>query len=388
MKNPRPILALFLLLSTYLLEAANFQPGYIVNLRGDTLKGFIDYQDWSFNPFEITFKTGKNRLAVNYHADDLKGFGVMERQYVATPVQKEVSPFRDGALEKDPNLHLVTDTVFLQVLIGGDKPLLYLKDWNDKEHFYIFEDSAYVLLLHKTYVEYTGNNVRKEYHNMRYIGQLSRYFWDDPSLLEKVSDTYYSRTDLEQLFREYLKLPNKTKAYVNTDDNVSTTFGLVAGASLSMVELETDYFKVGLGPSTDFTGGISINLAMSGKLHDLSLYNELLYSSYSVRNYIGPLLQDNWAEFNFSYLRMNNLIRFRRSWFFLNAGISNGYCLRHYSSEFDDVRKYEIGLVYGAGIHLKHLSLEIREDRGDGMSPYINIDALTRRLQVLLGYTF
>lgn len=388
MKNPRPILLLLLLLNTYLLEATNFQSGYIVNLQGDTLKGFIDYQDWTYNPFEITFKPGKNRSVVKYYAKNLKGFGVMDRQYVASPVQKEVSPFRDGELEKDPNLHLAADTVFLQLLIGGDKPLLYLKDWNDKEHFYIYEDSVYVLLLHKTYVEYTANNLRKEYHNMRFIGQLSRYFWDDPSLLEKVSETYYSRTDLEQLFAEYLKLPNKKKAYVNTDNKVSTTFGLVAGASVTMVELETDYFKAGLGPSTDFTGGVSLNLAMSGKLRFLSLYNELLYSSYSVRNYIGPLLNDPWAEFNFSYLRMNSLIRFRRSWFFLNAGISNGYCIKHFSSEFDDVRKYEIGFVYGAGIHLKHLTLEFREDIGDGMSPYVNIYAQTKRYQVLMGYTF
>jgi hypothetical protein len=388
MKNPRPILLMFLLLSTYLLEAANFQNGYVVNIQGDTLKGFIDYQDWSYNPFEIAFKPGKNRSVVKYYANDLKGFGVMERQYVATPVQKEVSPFRDSELEKDPNLHLAADTVFLQRLIGGDKPLLYLKEWNDKENFYIYEDSAYVLLLHKTYVEYTENNYRKEYHNMRFIGQLTRYFWNDPSMMEKVSETYYSRTDLEQLFVEYLKLTNQKKTFVNSDYKVSTTFGLVAGASVSMVELETDYFKAGLGPSTDFTGGVSLNLAMSGKLRFLSLYNELLYSSYAVQNYVGPYMQDSWAEFNFSYLRMNNLVRFSRSWFFLNAGMSNGYCIKHYSSEFDDIRKYEIGLVFGAGIHFKHLSLEFREDIGDGMSPYVNIYAQTKRYQVLLGYTF
>jgi hypothetical protein len=96
----------------------------------------------------------------------------------------------------------------------------------------------------------------------------------------------------------------------------------------------------------------------------------------------------NRAILDFQYLRLNTLIRFQPSWFFINAGISNGYCIKHYSTLFADVRKYEFGFVYGAGMKYKNYSLEVRLENGDGMSPYIGIYSETKRYLVLLGYSF
>jgi hypothetical protein len=282
---------------------------------------------------------------------------------------------------------LIADTVFLQTLVDGEKSLYYLRELDDKENFYIKEDSDYTLLLHKIYVEYV-NNFRKEYHNMRYIGQLTRYFWDEPSLLNEIADSYYSRTSLENLFRLYMKQSNNKPTYIDTDNKVATAYGVVAGASVTMLQVETDYFNAGFGPSTNFTGGFYVDLAMMGMLHNWSMYNELLYSSYSIKSYVGLYFPSNRAVFNFNYLKLNSMIRFKPSWFYLNAGISNGVCIHHYTNEFSDIRSYEIGLIFGAGINYKKYSLEVREDIGDGISPYVNIGTETRRFQVLLGYRF
>jgi len=39
------------------LAQSNYKPGYVVDLRNDTLKGFIDYKEWENNPKTFTFKS-------------------------------------------------------------------------------------------------------------------------------------------------------------------------------------------------------------------------------------------------------------------------------------------------------------------------------------------
>jgi len=381
------LLFISLLLPQISFSKTDFLPGYILNLQNDTIRGLIEYEAWDTNPEDIGFKQSEMRSTQYYAPKDIAGFGVMNQLYVSAIVQKEMSPFKDSELEKNPALQLVSDTVFLQTLFGGEKPLYYLKEWDEREQFYIKVDTAYSLLLHKIYVEYV-NNVRKDFHNMRFLRQLSQYFWDEPTLLKEIADTYYSRSSLENLFNRYLKLPNKKPVYQNQDSKVGVVYGVLAGVSVTMVNVETDYVKAGFGPSTNFTGGFSVDLAMAGKLKNWSFYNELIYSSYKSTNYAGDYFLDNWASFDFKYLRMNNMIRIRPSWFFLNVGMSSGYAIHAKSSIFVDTRKMEIGVVVGAGIKYKNYSLEVREDIGDGMSPYINISSVTNRFQILLGYSF
>lgn len=380
------LLFLCILLPQMTFSKTEYLPGYIIDLHGDTIHGLIKYEEWFANPNIIGFKQSNMRSTLFYTPKDIAGFEVMNQLFVSAAVQKEMSPYKDNELQKDPALHLEPDTVFLQTLFGGDKPLYYFKDWDEKEQFYIKEDSSFSLLLHKIYIEY--NNGRKEYHNMRFVGQLSRYFWDDTSIQEEIASTTYTRSSLEYLFKIYLKQQNKKSVYQNQDNKLTTVCGALAGVSVTMVNVETDYVKARFGPSTNFTGGLSVDLAMAGSLRDWSIYNELLYSSYKTRSYVGSLFPVDWAVFDFQYLRVNSLVRFQPSWFFLNAGVSNGLCIKHYCSIFEDIRGYEIGIVFGAGIKFKHYSLEVRQDFGDGMSPYINISSGTNRFQVLLGYSF
>lgn len=381
------LLLLCILLPQISRSKTTFLPGYIVNLQHDTIHGLIEYDADLFNPEDIGFKESKMRTPHYYTPSDIAGFGVMNQHYVSAVVQKEMSPFRDSELQKNPELQLVSDTVFLLTLYGGEKPLYYLKDWDEREQFYIKVDTVYSLLLHKIYIDYV-DNVRKEYHNMRFLRQLAQYFWDVPSLQKEIADTYYSKSSLENLFNTYLKLPNVKPVYSNQDSKVSTVYGALAGVSVTMVNVETDYVAAGFGPSTNFTGGFSVDLMMAGKLKNWSFYNELLYSSYNFEGYAGFYFPANWATFDFKYLRMNNMIRFRPTWFFLNVGMSSGYAIHAKSSIFEETRKLEIGVVFGAGIKYKNYSLEVREDIGDGMSPYINIGSETNRFQVLLGYSF
>jgi hypothetical protein len=127
---------------------------------------------------------------------------------------------------------------------------------------------------------------------------------------------------------------------------------------------------------------------MTGNFRNWSFYNELLYSSYQADNTYPRYFPASWAKFDFKYLKLNSMVRYDAGLLFFGAGLSNGFCIDHYGSDDSDFRKYEIGLLLGAGIRYKRFSLELREDLGDGMSPFIGAYTHTERFQMLLGYKF
>jgi len=51
------VLLCVVLLPTLSYAQSNYKAGYVVDLKGDTLKGFIDYREWQSNPNSINFKT-------------------------------------------------------------------------------------------------------------------------------------------------------------------------------------------------------------------------------------------------------------------------------------------------------------------------------------------
>jgi hypothetical protein len=116
------------------------------------------------------------------------------------------------------------------------------------------------------------------------------------------------------------------------------------------------------------------------------------------------------TEIGYSYLKINNLIRFKypvgHLSIFLNGGISNGFALsetnykkdvsKYYSSTekvvegtaIPETRKYEQGLILGTGVKYNKLSFEVRYEKGNGMSDYLDLSAKTKRFYFLAGFRF
>lgn len=107
-----------------------------------------------------------------------------------------------------------------------------------------------------------------------------------------------------------------------------------------------------------------------------SLYNELLFTTYKNQGYHERFENERYygittTEIGNSYLKLNNLIRFKypvgKLFLFLNGGMSNGLSfseinykrreLKFYSTErvveepaLASTRKYEQGLLLGTGL--------------------------------------
>lgn len=58
----------------------NFQPGFVVGVNGDTLRGRIDYRDWVANPKRVVFLDGAGKRT-EYAEGSMTAFGVHDEVY-------------------------------------------------------------------------------------------------------------------------------------------------------------------------------------------------------------------------------------------------------------------------------------------------------------------
>ncbi len=67
--------------ATALFAQKIFNPGYVVKLNGDTLRGFVLESSYEILSREVAFKTTENAVPATYKPADLRGFGINNGQY-------------------------------------------------------------------------------------------------------------------------------------------------------------------------------------------------------------------------------------------------------------------------------------------------------------------
>ncbi len=65
-----------LLMPVLSIAQTNYKSGYVVNLKGDTLHGFIDYKEWGHNPKNINFKSAPGDKARLLGLSDISHFEI------------------------------------------------------------------------------------------------------------------------------------------------------------------------------------------------------------------------------------------------------------------------------------------------------------------------
>jgi len=140
MKHLNKVLLAFILFPLFSLAQNNYQPGVAVNLKGDTLRGFINYNDWENNPKSISFKYETTGNPVKFTANDIKYFSVAIghlAEYVRYigPVSTDVTDINKIQIGRDTSF--AQDTVFLKVLQKGKNMLVFSYADNLKTRYFI-----------------------------------------------------------------------------------------------------------------------------------------------------------------------------------------------------------------------------------------------------------
>jgi hypothetical protein len=118
----------------------NFQPAYVVSLKGDTSSGFIDYKEWDFSPTRILFKPSNNANAREYTVSDLSFFDIIGKEaYRRFVVNISLHPAKLADIGRR-DTSSKTDTVFLKVVHPGKVVSLFSYQDRIKERFYILKE--------------------------------------------------------------------------------------------------------------------------------------------------------------------------------------------------------------------------------------------------------
>ena len=175
----KKFLVLLLLFVPFLSFAqSNFQPGYMVNSKGDTIKGYIDYKERNMNPSSFKFKAEKEGPAKDgeiktYDLTNSLGFGITGREaYQRFVVDISMSKESLGHLSYGLDTSFITDTVFLKVLQDGKNMVLYAYNDQVKRRFFILEKTKRSPEELKRNIYYkSGSETTANYDN-KYIKQL------------------------------------------------------------------------------------------------------------------------------------------------------------------------------------------------------------------------
>lgn len=412
------LLILIMLIFQCVFSQEDYKSGYVIKNNSDTIFGLIEHKAWRGNPVAIQFKTAIGNETVSYRPADIAEFGFGEEIYISHKVEVGVSSMQMGELELDAQLKTETETVFLQTLFDGEKSLYYYVSALGVNNFYIKQDTSLNLLVYKKYIKKVEHdNKTFAMENKRYIGQLLVYLNECERINSKIQNTSYNKSSLIKVFQQYYECTSTAVSFQRKTQKFDFEFGVLAGVSLTSLEftsngefsylINTDYSS-----SINVSAGLFIDVILPVTKGRWSINNELLLSSYKVKGSYTDFKDEDYysitdTEFGYSYLKINTLLRYKHPvgnvFLFFNGGMSNGLAIsetnyklvesKFHSSErlveglaLNEARKYERGIILGAGVKYTRFSCEMRYENGNGMSNYGPLGAVTKRFYLLFSY--
>lgn len=395
----------FCLTSTAVFSQKNDVPGYILDVKGDTVKGYIDYRNWLCNPKEIKFKLSLDGVYQTHTPLTIKGFGTNDDRYESAIIDIETSSDNLNNLDINNYLKLQKDTAFLQIIVDG-RQRLYLNKTYYKYNFYIKADTTINLLIYKKFYNEEKQGI-DEFN--KYKGQLAYYFKDCPRLSNKIEHLKYEYSDLKDIFSSYLECTNSNKTFKNKDIHNNYEFGFIGG--LTITEFKTKNNLIKFSNSKNITGGFFINIIFPRNFSKYSLYNDLKIVSYSVESNaskLGFFEKEKHYKLALSYVKLQTMIKakypLRYFSVYINAGMSHGFVTKESNNSLTikteyqptiinskktnafNIRKYEQGLVLGTGINYNNYAIEFRYEIGNGISYAEQVKTFTNNFNFLFSY--
>ena len=206
--KPISFIALFYCLTCINLPVfsqTHFVNGSIIKKNGDTLKGFIDFRDWTKSPKEIDFKNDskKNELT-KFKPNDIDGFEVNN----LVKYKSYIGPISLGRNDNtlvdqlpnyiDTNKRL--DTLFLKQMSAGKYVTLYQQEDEIKFRYFIKANNQPITeLLNFPYFDNQGKLIPEAIYKGQLISTLSTLNINSSSLSDEIQETNFNDKDLVKM---------------------------------------------------------------------------------------------------------------------------------------------------------------------------------------------
>lgn len=394
----------------------NFQEAVLISNNGDTIKGFINYQNWKNNPKTIDF-IDDQKQSQKFDPATIKGFYIPSagETYTSFVVETNMLPQDEKeAIDNENNLQEpVKNPVFLLQLVKHPLVSLYILVLNRKPHFYFLKPNEEPKeLVH--YFQY-NESIKQVLEDDEYKRQLEVLFSSCPNEVAGVNSLHFNQEEIQAAFINYIKCAAPGSAIeIKSKDRNLVKIGFLGGVMLNRYRFEgtDEVVDNNYGNNTSPVVGISLDLGLSRNLNKWHLINEIILKSYKtssnfVRPYGNGYSVTNVVKLGFLYTQLNTLLRYIYQSGgsvvpYINAGIGNAFSIKENQNSINRTysfgreenteaingpRKYEFSLQGGAGISTKNIQVELRYGwNKKGFSPYQNLDINPSSLQFLVTY--
>ncbi|WP_136466449.1 hypothetical protein [Flagellimonas onchidii] len=413
-----------IIFSTKIHSQEDYAMGYVITKKGDTLNGMIEnISNRTIVPSKIRFKKGNNENSTVFGPLDISEFAILDNVFKSAIVTVDEAPRKRDKLIYDSEFKSRKDTVFLRRIISVDydKEVYGYMDDNKEEHFFIYVDSGFKLLGFKRYLKVV-NGVAHEKEDATFQGQLLYYFQEKCSTIgKKMKNVRYTENSLRYIFRSYAKCAGKRIIQPKSSVN-RIQIGVLSGVSLTSPNFsgdnDFDYFhQSDYSNSSDFTLGLFLTAPLSSRNNIWYYSLEAQYGAFELTGnsrlfsnlgIIDTFFRDNDVEFGYSYVGINNMIRWRspmgkRTFFYVNPGISTDFIsvktnkwgevdqrgdqqITREGEAIENIRNIDLGYFIGVGFGTEKLSFEIRGEQNLGVSKVAGLNASTHKIYFLLKY--
>lgn len=278
-------LSIFLLFAVISLSNAqsDFRPGYIIFNSQDTIFGQVDYRGDIRNMKVCTFIPRGETSEKKYYPGDIYGYRYSDngKFYVSKFIDNEE----------------VTDTVFVEFLLGGIANLYYYEKPQYATYLIEQEDgSMYELTNDDVYSERDGKVYTTK--SQRYIGVLKYAFADAPEISSRISSTQYTHKSLIKVANQYHDYVCDGEQCVIYEKDVRkgklNVIPLV-GYSISSFNPKSNFIKDhgSYDNSSSFTFGVGVDWQAAWLNEKLSIFSSIIFSD---DQYDGKPDKSSWNQ--------------------------------------------------------------------------------------------
>ncbi|KAB1069749.1 porin family protein [Tamlana haliotis] len=193
-----------------------FEKGYFIDNQNQKTECYIKNQDWKSNPSKIDYKLTEEGDPMTLTVSEVTEFTIYNSsKFVSTQVEIDRTLNEVSLLTTNKNPVFNEETLFLKVLVEGEKSLYEYIQGNITRYFYGTSAQDAKQLVWKSYKDdqdiiYENNTFRKQ-------------LWDDlkcPNFeIGSFLKLSYDKKDLIPLFVEYNKCNNQEVAYIDKHKN-------------------------------------------------------------------------------------------------------------------------------------------------------------------------
>lgn len=390
---------------------ANFRPGYIIALKGDTLRGSLDYGSGSRSAYECRFKPDNAAAVDKYVPSQLLGYGFAHDRFYQSRRVPAQNPAADTTSQQ----------LFLEVLVQGPASLYALSDNSSGRRYYLRVGNGPVLPLVQLSEIVTVNGSQFKRENPLYRKTLADAFTACPAMRGKMSDVSFASTSFIRIVQQYNTCMGGGQTVSEMAAPKRRSYFLleaVAGAQASNLRFsgEISVKDVAIGGGTRPVVGLALQQYLPVWANRFGVRLEVLYQPqqygnqefYSPSAYAYAAYQEVRVKFDqlrvpvlFRYMPLNG--RFQP---FIEAGASIALALTN-SNEYRyraqptsayspwspilSPRGVEEGVLAGVGASMllpnkRHLTAELRAERTNGFSEAVGVSTTINRGYFLLSY--